>query len=111
MSNPLGCSLKYSQSYFRFKIFAVNEPLIDVSPLVTSMSPEISSAEAEVTFTSPVRELPKMPVRELPKIEQGLLTGKHRQSNVLSREVQTSRLLLLLLARPSESQLSLRSQA
>ena len=103
MSNPLGCSLKYSQSYFRFKIFAVNEPLIDVSPLVTSMSPEISSAEAEVTFTSPVRELPK--------IEQGLLTGKHRQSNVLSREVQTSRLLLLLLARPSESQLSLRSQA
>ncbi len=72
MSNPLGCSLKYSQSYFRFKIFAVNEPLIDVSPLVTSMSPEISSAEAEVTFTSPVRELPK--------IEQGLLTGKHRQS-------------------------------
>src|SRR6476619_4409973 len=44
-------------SYFRFSTFAVNDPLTDALPAVRSISPEIESAETEVTFTSPVKAL------------------------------------------------------
>src|SRR5947208_9954452 len=46
-----------SRRYFRLRTFAVNDPFIDVSPLVRSTSPPISSADAEVTFTSPLNML------------------------------------------------------
>lgn len=39
------------QIYFRLRTFAVNDPLMTLSPLLRSMSPAISSAVAVVTFT------------------------------------------------------------